>query len=262
MMPLPRNSILAAAVRRLTALAIGRPNYRKSLNLSRDQTAILAMRAFLRQGMTRDFKGVWIPKHIWLDEKLSWMQRLLLVEIDSLDSADHCFASNAHFAQHLQLSKSRISDLIAELERLGYIKTFLEYKGKQVVKRTITLTNKVVSIPKGGIRDSEGGYSENSEGINTTKNKNIQKRFTAPSLEMVEAYKAEISAHCSPQKFINYHESRGWVVGRGPMKSWKAAFRTWEANHHEFKKERESRNVKRTGTDSAGGKWLDINEQF
>ena len=208
--------------------------------------------------MNRDFKGVWIPKHIWLDENLSWVQRLLLVEIDSLDNADHCFASNAHFAKHLQLSKSRISDLIADLERLGYIKTFLEYRGKQVIKRTITLTNKVVSMPKGGIRDSEEGYSENGEGNKPLKNKNN----IPPTLEMVEGYKAEISAHCSPEKFINYHESRGWTVGRGPMKCWKAAFRTWEANHHEFKKEREGSHAKRASTDSAGEKWLDINEQF
>ena len=97
--------------------------------------------------MNRDFKGVWISREIWLDQTLTWMQKLLLVEIDSLDSHDHCFASNAHFAEHLQLSKSRISDLVSSLEKAGYIKCFLEYKGKQVIKRTITITNKVVSIP-------------------------------------------------------------------------------------------------------------------
>lgn len=34
-------------------------------------------------------------------------------------------------------------------------------------------------------------------------------------------------------KFHAYHESRGWVVGKSPMKSWEAACRTWELNYKE-----------------------------
>ena len=129
--------------------------------------------------MNRDFKGVWISREIWLDKTLTWMQKLLLVEIDSLDSHDHCFASNAHFAEHLQLSKSRISDLVSSLEKAGYIKCFLEYKGKQVIKRTITITNKVVSIPNTPHRDSEDPPSGNGEGNNTKINTNTKKIFSA-----------------------------------------------------------------------------------
>jgi hypothetical protein len=44
--------------------------------------------------MNRDFKGVWIPKDVWLDHNLTWMEKLLLVEIDSLDAEKGCFASN------------------------------------------------------------------------------------------------------------------------------------------------------------------------
>ena len=41
--------------------------------------------------MNRDFKGVWIPKEVWLDDKLSWMEKLFLVEIDSLDGKPFFF---------------------------------------------------------------------------------------------------------------------------------------------------------------------------
>jgi hypothetical protein len=214
--------------------------------------------------MTRDFKGVWIPKEIWLDTNLTWMQRLLLVEIDSLDSADHCFASNAHFAQHLQLSKSRISDLVSSLEQDGYIQCSLNYQGKQVIKRTITITNKVVSIPNTPHRDSEYPPSENGEGINTKNiNTNNKGTFAAPTIDEVEAFKIKVGAHSSPQKFCDYYEARGWLVGQSIMESWKAAYRNWEAKHHEFIKDRESRNVQRAANDTtAGGKWLDINAKF
>ena len=212
--------------------------------------------------MNRDFKGVWIPKHIWLDETLTWMQKLLLVEIDSLDNADHCFASNAHFAKHLQLSKSRVSDLVGQLDKLGYIKCFFEYKGKECVKRTISLTSKrVVSIPNTPLRDSEDPPSGNGEGTNTSLNINI-KRFAVPTLEQIEAYKAEKNFQCCAEKFIDYQSAKGWVVGRSPMKCWKSAFRTWEKNHHEFKKQRETSNVKRSGSGSANPNWLDIDAGF
>ena len=122
--------------------------------------------------MNRDFKGVWIPKDIWLDEKLTWMEKLLLVEIDSLDAEKGCFASNDYFAKFFQLSKSRISDLIGQLVSKGYITTFLLYEGKQVKRREITM---VIPIRKfeGGIRKTEEGYSENAQDNNTLVNNTI-----------------------------------------------------------------------------------------
>lgn len=122
--------------------------------------------------MERDFKGVWIPKDIWLDENLTWMEKLLLVEIDSLDAEKGCFASNDYFAKFFQLSKSRISDLIGQLVSKGYITTFLLYEGKQVKRREITM---VIPIRKfeGGIRKTEEGYSENAQDNNTLFNNTI-----------------------------------------------------------------------------------------
>jgi hypothetical protein len=34
----------------------------------------------------RKFKGVWIPKDLWLDKDLSMHEKCLLIEIDSLDN--------------------------------------------------------------------------------------------------------------------------------------------------------------------------------
>ena len=125
--------------------------------------------------MNRDFKGVWIPKEIWLDENLTWMEKLLLVEIDSLDAEQGCFASNDYFAKFFQLSKSRISDLIGQLVNKGYITTFLVYEGKQVKRREITM---VIPIRKfeGGIRKTEEGYSENAQDNNTLVNNTISNK--------------------------------------------------------------------------------------
>ena len=59
---------------------------------------------------------------------------------------------------------------------------------------------------------------------------NIQKKFTPPTVEEVEAYNAERGSRVDCQRFVDFYTSKGWKVGREPMKDWRAAFRTWERN--------------------------------
>ncbi len=70
----------------------------------------------------RDFKGVWIPKEIWLNNDLSIIEKVLLVEIDSLDNSDRgCFASNEYLAKFVQLSESRVAHIISDLKKRKYL---------------------------------------------------------------------------------------------------------------------------------------------
>lgn len=71
--------------------------------------------------MPRDFKGVWIPKEIYLDERLGALDKIIFIEISSLDGKDGCFASNEYLAKFCQCSESKISRAIAHLIELGYI---------------------------------------------------------------------------------------------------------------------------------------------
>ena len=71
----------------------------------------------------RDFKGVWIPKEVWLDERLNALEKVILVEIDSLDSSDgHCWKSNENLAAFCQCSVTKVSTAISKLIDLGYVK--------------------------------------------------------------------------------------------------------------------------------------------
>jgi hypothetical protein len=119
--------------------------------------------------MNRDFKGVWIPKEVWIDKDLTWMEKLLLVEINSLDNAEGCYASNQYFADFFNLSASRISEIISSLVEKKYITSKLIYEGLQV-KMRILKTTKVFGIPNRGIRKTEGGYSEKAKDNNTIFN--------------------------------------------------------------------------------------------
>lgn len=57
------------------------------------------------------------------------------------------------------------------------------------------------------------------------------KRFVPPTLAEVQSYVAERQSPVDPQGFIDFYASKGWMVGKTPMKDWKAACRnaeTWE----------------------------------
>lgn len=56
------------------------------------------------------------------------------------------------------------------------------------------------------------------------------KRFVPPTVDEVTAYIREKGYSVDADKFVAYYESNGWRVGKNPMKDWKAALRTWQAN--------------------------------
>ena len=54
-------------------------------------------------------------------------------------------------------------------------------------------------------------------------------RFVPPTTGEVRAYCAEKGYQVDADAFVDFYESKGWVVGRSPMRSWQAACRTWAA---------------------------------
>lgn len=54
-------------------------------------------------------------------------------------------------------------------------------------------------------------------------------RFTPPTLAEVQSYVAERHSPVIPQEFIDFYAAKGWMVGKTPMKDWKAACRNAEA---------------------------------
>jgi hypothetical protein len=111
--------------------------------------------------MKRDFKGVWIPKEIWINRDLSFMEKLFLIEIDSLDNENGCFAMNAYFSEFFIMSKSRVSQIISRLAELGLIDVTLKYapNKKQILGRTIHVTDAFRKL-KGGLDDENKPLSD------------------------------------------------------------------------------------------------------
>lgn len=75
--------------------------------------------------------------------------------------------------------------------------------------------------------------SKQEKEIELEKDTEIEKerkrpRFSPPSLDEVSAYCTERRNKVDPQTFIDFYESKGWIVGKTKMKDWKASVRTWE----------------------------------
>lgn len=56
----------------------------------------------------------------------------------------------------------------------------------------------------------------------------VPKRFAPPTPEEVNTYCRERNNGIDGSEFCDFYTSKGWKVGKNPMKDWKAAVRTWE----------------------------------
>ncbi len=76
------------------------------------------------ENMERDFKGIWIPKEIWLDSRLSALDKMVFAVIESLIASDGsgCSASNEYLAKFCQCSESKIQKSIKVLKDLGLVR--------------------------------------------------------------------------------------------------------------------------------------------
>jgi len=114
------------------------------------------------------FKGVWIPKEIWLAEDLTWMEKIFLAEINALDNDNGCYASNKFFSKLFRLSPSRCSEIINSLIKKQYLNA-------SYIKENGQTKQRILHVAYRYIRDSRIGYSENTKGgySENTKQSNI-----------------------------------------------------------------------------------------
>ena len=102
-------------------------------------------------GHNRDFKGIWIPKEIWLSPALSLMERVLFVEIQSLDNERGCFASNQYFADFFGVSDRQIRTYIASLKVKGFVTVSIQNRNERIIR----IAGKYARVPDSELRHLE-----------------------------------------------------------------------------------------------------------
>ena len=147
-------------------------------------------------------------------------------------------------------SKGALSRRVKRMENSGFIK-LIERRNNGHKLKYFALTKKSDSLfiqSNNPIHEKENPIHLNSFPIDenepistikyyTNKNKTIKDEralsFLKPTIEDVEYYCKERNSIIDAELFFDYYESIGWIVGKSPMKDWKATIRTWEKREDE-----------------------------
>lgn len=180
--------------------------------------------------MNRDFKGVWIPREVYLDNRLNALDKIILVEIDSLDNGEEgCFASNKYLADFCQCSQTKVSNSISKLIKCGYIETVgFDGRTRNLKSRLTKFNNQPYKICEADSQILQHNNIDNNIDNNIIKEKKKKEKFKPPTIDEVRAYCNERNNGIDPESFIDFYASKGWKVGNQSMKDWKACVRTWE----------------------------------
>ena len=121
--------------------------------------------------MERDFKGVWIPREIWLNEELSALDKIIFTEISSLDNENHCTASNEYLAKFCQCSERKVTDAIKKLKDMGLISE-ATFDGR---RRILSIAKNATQGSKNCESESQKLLSINIDNKQTNKNTSTSK---------------------------------------------------------------------------------------
>lgn len=142
-----------------------------------------------------------------------------------------------HWKMHnyIQADRYRPTDYVEEKSMLG-----LKKNKAYTLDESKMYTKCIQDVSVG--KDSIGKVSIDKDSIvKDSKGESVRgektKRFIPPSVEEVEQYCLERSNNIDAQSFIDFYESKGWMIGKNKMKDWKAAVRTWERSRKQENKE-------------------------
>lgn len=153
--------------------------------------------------LNRDFKGIWIPKGIWLDKRLNALDKIILVEIDSLDATEEgCYASNKYLADFCQCTETKISTSIKKLVELGYIKiTNFDGRKRYIKSRLKEIERQTLKKLKAELKKVKDNNIENN-----IENNNIKTKINKKE-ELYELVESNFGRTLSP---LEYEEISQW----------------------------------------------------
>ena len=150
--------------------------------------------------------------------------KLLYAEITALCNMNgKCTASTEYFCRLYEVSRVSIQKWLKNLEDNNHIKRVNIYKqgSKEILTRVITLVN----------TPSKEKLTDNTN-INITNtnltDSNKKALFKKPTLVEVKNYCILRKNNIEAESFIDFYESKDWLIGKNKMKDWKACIRTWE----------------------------------
>jgi predicted phage replisome organizer len=165
------------------------------------------------------------------------LSSVLRVNIDTVKNGIEIFEKMGlvDIIDNKTIYMSDIQSLIGQSSSEGERKKLYRAKIKRIKKITSGQTSGHSSalVPqKMGQRTPELELDSQLYSKTKSKRSNV---FVKPEIDEVKEYCQERKNRIDAERFIDYYESIGWMVGKKKMKDWRAAVRTWEKNDKERK---------------------------
>lgn len=84
--------------------------------------------------------------------------------------------------------------------------------------------------PSSRTSDDNAEQSGIAEPLPTSPSRPSRAKFAPPSVEEVQNYCREQGLRADARRFVDFYESKGWMVGNTPMRNWQASLRKWQDN--------------------------------
>ena len=166
-----------------------------------------------------------IPAEVRYSKALTPNAKLLYAEITALCNMNgKCTASTEYFCRLYEVSGGAVQNWLKMLDDNGYIQRTVIYKQgtKQIMHRFINLKD------KGSVKIMTDNTNINIINTNLTDS-NKKALFKKPTLDEVKNYCILRKNNIEAESFIDFYESKDWLIGKNKMKDWKACVRTWES---------------------------------
>lgn len=138
-----------------------------------------------------------------------------------------------YLAERWRWSKDKTLRFLNDLEADGTIK-----KASDTKRTLLTIVNYDKYQGSGDSDRTQNGHKTDTDRtqIGQTKERkegkrNIYNIFRPPTVEEVRAYCDEKGYAVDPSRFVDFYESKGWMVGKSKMKDWKASVRNWQRSN-------------------------------
>jgi len=165
-----------------------------------------------------------IPAEVRYSKNLTPNAKLLYAEITALCNMNgKCTASTQYFCRLYEVSRASIQNWLKLLEKNGYIIRDVIYRqgSKEILSRSIKL------VDKPSLKMCTDNTNINITNTNLTDS-NKKALFKKPTLDEVKNYCILRKNNIDAEAFIDFYESKNFMIGKNKMKDWKAAVRTWE----------------------------------
>lgn len=210
-------------------------------------------------------------KDLWFSNLSPIAKLLFFYFVENCDNAGFFEVNKKFMLFYTGLDEKQLMDAGGELKK-SYVKSvdgtklwfknFLKYQKKLPLNSANNMHKQIILLIQENLSDEtkfKGNNLLNSllptdlqVGKQTRKKKELSEenqaeqipivktqRFVKPTPQEVFDYMVENEfefAKIESDKFVNFYESKGWKVGKNPMKIWKSAVANWMAHYYERNK--------------------------